>query len=129
MNTLVLALALAAPNPPAPLLCATPTAARGEVKGGPPLSHTFELTHKGTGTLTIAKVEAGCGCLRQTLTANKLQPNETAKLTIEVNTLTQPDGQNRWQVAVTYQIDTPGTPAQTGELLLQITANLSREVS
>lgn len=130
MNTLVLALALGAPQPPAaPLVCATPTAARGDVKGGPPLSHTFELTHKGAGTVTITKVEAGCGCLRQTITAQKLQPNETAKLTIEVNTLTQPDGPNKWQVAVTYQTDTPGMQVQTGELLLQITANLSREVS
>jgi hypothetical protein len=50
-------------------------------------------------------------------------------LTLEVNTLTQPDGPNRWQAIVSYKVESPGAPFQTGELLLQITATLSREVS
>jgi hypothetical protein len=131
MNTLILALAVAVGNPPAaPLGCQTPTAAKGEVRGGPPLTHTFELAHRGTaGTLTILKVEAGCGCLRQVLRGGALQPGDTTTLLIEVNTLTQPDGPNRWQVAVGYKLEAPGMPPQAGELLLQITATLSREVS
>src|SRR5215208_4652196 len=101
MNTLILALAVAVGNPPpAPLGCQTPTAAKGEVRGGPPLTHTFELAHRGpAGTLTITKVEAGCGCLRQVLRGGVLQPGDATTLTIEVNTLTQPDGPNRWRVA------------------------------
>ena len=131
MNTLIILLAAGVANPPAvPLACATPTAAKGEVRGGPPLTHAFELAHRGAaGTLTITKVEAGCGCLRQTLTRNVLQPGETTALTIEVNTLTQPDGPNRWQVAVGYKLEAPGVAPQAGEVLLQITATLSREVS
>jgi hypothetical protein len=114
---------------PAVLVCPTPVAARGEIKGGPPLVQTFELTHRGTGTLTIGRVEASCGCLRQSLTSGILQPGETARLTLEVNTLTQPDGPNRWQVVVPYRSEAPGAMVQTGELLLQITATVSREVS
>jgi hypothetical protein len=136
MNTLLALVALGFGDPPpAALHCPAPVAAKGDVTGGPPLTHTFELTHRGAaGTLTITKVEAGCGCLRRTLTAGVLQPGETAKLTLEVNTLTQPDGPNRWQAAVTYTLDTPalpGAPAgvQAGELLLVVTATLSREVS
>jgi hypothetical protein len=136
MNTLLTLLALGVANPPpGPLLCPVPNAARGDVKAGPPLAHTFELTHAGpAGTLCITKVEASCGCLRQTLTATRLQPGETAKLTIEVNTLTQPDGPNRWQIQVNYTLDLPATPGQpvatqSGTQLLMITANLSREVS
>jgi hypothetical protein len=131
MNTLICLLAAGIGNPPAvPLHCPAPVASKGDVKAGPPLAHTFELTHRGpAGTLTITRVEAGCGCLRQSLSAGVLQPGETAKLTIEVNTLTQPDGPNRWQVTVGFKVDAPGTPAETGELLLQITATLSREVS
>jgi hypothetical protein len=130
MNTLILLLATGVANPPAtPLQCAAPTAAKGDNKGGPPLVHTFDLVHAGTGTLTITKVEAGCGCLRQLLTANVLQPGETARLTIDVNTLTQPDGPNRWQIRVNYKAEAPGAQPQVGELLLQITANLSREVA
>lgn len=133
MNTLLVLVALGLGNPPAPaaLHCPAPVAAKGDVKGGPSLTHTFELTHRGpAGTVTITKVEAGCGCLRRTLTAGVLQPGETAKLTLEVNTLTQPDGPNRWQVAVSYTLDQPGTPpaTQTGEVLLVVTANLSRDV-
>src|SRR4051794_38093183 len=112
MNTLILVLAAAGANPPpAPLHCPAPVAACGEVKGGPPLAQTFELTHKGTGTLSITKVEAGCGCLRRSLSADVLRPGETAKLTVEVNTLTQPDGPNRWQVAVSYRQEAPGVAA------------------
>src|SRR5436305_12097162 len=130
MNTLICLLAAGVGNPPpAALQCPTPVAAKGDVKGGPPLIHTFELTHRGAGTLTISKVEAGCGCLRQSLSAGVLQPGDTAKLTLEVNTLTQPDGPNRWQVAVSYTVEAPGAAPQAGELLLQITATLAREVA
>jgi hypothetical protein len=138
-TTLLTLLALGAGNPPdtppGPLQCPAPLAARGDAKGGPPLTHTFELAHRGPhGTLTITGVEAGCGCLRQTLTAGVLRPGETARLALEVNTLTQPDGPNRWQAVVKYRLDPPavsGSPpaAQAGELPLTITATLSREVS
>jgi hypothetical protein len=130
MNALLLVLAAGIGDPaPGALQCPAPSAAKGDVKGGPPLLHTFELTHKGqAGILTITKVETGCGCLRQALSTPVLQTNETAKLTIEVNTLTQPDGPNRWQVTVAYKVESPGVPAQVGEVLLQISANLAREV-
>ena len=130
MNTLIFLLAAGLGNPlPAPLQCSEPTAAKGSVKGGPPLSHTFELAHRGAGALTITKIEAGCGCLRQSLMKSVLSPGETTQLTLEVTTLTQPDGPNRWQAVVGYKLESPGAPAQTGELMLQITATLSRDVS
>jgi hypothetical protein len=130
MTILVFLLAMGVgDSPDAPLSCPTTVAAKGNVKGGPPLLHTFELTHRGPGILTITEVKAGCGCLRQALTTRVLSPGETARLTLEVNTLTQPDGRNRWPIVVTYKVESPGTPGQTGTLLLQITANLSREVT
>src|SRR5579872_1849290 len=129
MNALICLLAMVGANPQTtPLQCSEPIARKGEVKSGPVLAHTFELTNSGSGTLTITKVEASCGCLRQSLTSRVLSPGETAKLTIEVNTLTQPEGQNRWQAVVTYKIETPNTPVQVGETLLQITATLTREI-
>ncbi|HEX4610268.1 MAG TPA: hypothetical protein VH092_18905 [Urbifossiella sp.] len=115
--------------PPVPLHCPTPVVARGEVKAGPPLAQAFELAHRApAGALTITKIEAGCGCVRRGLSAEVLQPGETARLALEINTLTQPDGPNRWQVAVGYRLEAPGGPPQTGELLLTLTATLSREV-
>ena len=132
MNTLILLAALAAGQPPAPpaaFHAPAPLAAKGDVKAGPPLVHTFDLAHAGTGTVTITKIESGCGCLRQSLAAAALQPGGKTELTVEVNTLTQPDGPNRWQVVVAYKVESPGAPLQTGELLLQITAKLSRDIS
>ena len=130
MNTLICLLAVGCGEPPvAALHCPAPIAARGDVKAGPPLAHLFEMTHRGAGSLTITKVEASCGCLRRSLSSGVLSPGETAKLALEVNTLTQPDGPNRWQVTVAYKVEVPGQQARVGELLLQITAKLSREVS
>jgi hypothetical protein len=137
MNTLFTLIAFGIANPPpAPLSVVTPVADKGDIKAGPPLIHTFDLTHAGgAGTLYITRVEAGCGCLRQSLTSTRLQPGETAKLSIEVNSLTQPDGPNRWQVQVSYTLDlppaAPGGPvmSRSGTQPLTITANLSREVS
>src|SRR4051812_27401889 len=106
MNTLIFFTALASGQPapaqpatlPATFHSSSPLAAKGDVKAGPPLSHTFDLVHNGTGTVTITKVEAGCGCLRQAIGSKALKPGEKTQLTLEVNTLTQPDGPNRWQV-------------------------------
>lgn len=129
MNTLICLLSAAVASPQmGPLQCAEPVANKGDLKSGPALAHTFELTNRGTGTLTITKVEASCGCLRQSLTSGVLLSGEAAKLTIEVNTLTQPAGQNRWQATVNYKVEAPNSPAQPGEMLLQITATLTREI-
>ena len=136
MNTIMALVALGLGEPPAaPLVCPAPVAAKGDVKGGPPLTHTFDLSHQGSvGTITITRIEASCGCLRRTLSSDTLQPGQTAKLTLEVNTLTQPDGPNRWQIVVGYAHDLPAQPGvaasrQLGELLLVATATLTREVS
>jgi hypothetical protein len=132
MNTLILFAGLLTGQPPAPpagFHCPAPAAAKGEVKAGPPLVHDFELANATAGTVTVTKVEAGCGCLRQSLGTNVLKPGEKTQLTLEVNTLTQPDGPNRWQAVVSYQVESPGAAAKVGELALQVTATLSREVA
>ena len=124
MNAILTFLALGLASPLAALHCPNPIVSKGDIKGGPPLAQAFELTHRGSGTLTITKVEAGCGCVHRTLSATVLKPGETAKLTLEVNTLTQPDGPNRWQAIVSYSVD-----QQPAELVLAVTAKLSRQVS
>lgn len=136
MNALLTLLALSSANPTAvPMPCAIPHVVRGEVKAGPPLIHTFELANGSTaGTLCLTKVEASCGCLRQSLSSVRLQPGERATLAIEVNTLTQPDGPNRWQVQVHYTLDLPAAPGlsastEPGTQSLSISATLSREVT
>jgi hypothetical protein len=130
MNTLFFLLSVApAAEPASPLTCAEPQALKGEVKAGPVLTHTFELTNRSGGTLTVTQVQASCGCLRRTINPEVLRPNETARLTLEVNTLTQPEGPNKWQVSVAYTIASPTSAPQPGELLLQLSATLTKEIT
>lgn len=130
MNTILTLLVTSLAAPPAPILqCPAPAVEKGEVKSGPALLHTFELTHRGAGTLTITRVEGACGCIRQSLSSGSLQPGETAKLTLEVNTLTQPEGTNRWQVAVAYKVEAAGQPTIAAELSLRLSATLARLVA
>lgn len=126
MNAVLLFVAFGFGEPPA-LVCPSAAAAKGEVRGGPPLVHSFELTNRSAHVIRITRVEASCGCVKRTLTAESLKPGQTATLSVEVNTLTQPDGANQWRTIVSY---TSEDPAQTtGELVLGVSANLIREVT
>lgn len=130
MNTLVCTLGLMLAGPPASALdCSESVAAKGEVKTGSALVHSFTLNNRGMGLLTITRVEASCGCLRRALSRTVLQPGDSATLTLDVNTLTQPAGPNRWQVVVGYRLEKPGSPPEMGEALLQMTATLKQEIA
>lgn len=130
--TLTLALALAALGPadgtPAPLQAAAASVDLGEVKSGPASTHTFELKNTGAAPLSIRDVLAGCGCSKVELSARKLEPGDTAKLTVTTNTLTQPEGSLTWPLGVVYRTETDGKPFD-GRLDLKLTAKLVREVS
>lgn len=117
-------------TPADPLSSPTPAADRGEVRTGPPLTHTYEVVHTGSTPVTITSVESTCGCLKPTVSKTTLQPGERAAVTITVNTLTQPPGANTWRTTVRYRVVT-ATPSvlPDAELDLKLTANLIREVS
>lgn len=130
--TLTLALALAALGPaadvPAPLKATAASVDLGEVKTGPPSTHTFELKNTGSAALSVRDVVAGCGCTRVELSAKKLEPGDTAKLTVTTNTLTQPEGAAAWTLGVVYRTEVDGKPFD-GRLDLKLTAKVVREVS
>lgn len=130
--TVTLALALAALGPadgtPQPLTCPKPIIDLGEVKSGPPCSHTFELKNDGPAEITIGGVTPGCGCSKVELTAKQLPPGGTAKLTVTTNTLTQPEGMVYWPVGVSYRT-TVGGQSFDGRLDLKVAAKVVREVS
>ena len=118
----IAALVLAA-DPAPPLQTATPKAELGEVRSGLPLSHAFELRCSGSGPLEITEVVTGCGCTKTELSAKKLQAGETSKLTVNLNTLAQPDGAATWPVRVIYK-----TEAGPGTLELQLSATVVRAI-
>jgi hypothetical protein len=135
MLPIIAALSLGATPATGPLVADSPSADHGEVRTGPPLTQVFELTHHGPGTLTITGVGAGCGCLKPTLSREVLRPGEAARLTVTVNTLTQPPGPNVWKAVVRYRLADPGdgpTPPSVrpdSELELRVSARLVQEVS
>jgi hypothetical protein len=106
------------------LECAEPVFAAGRVRGGVPLAHEFTLVNSGGTPVEVVEVKPGCGCLRPQLGRRTFAPGERATLRVEVNTLTQAEGPNRWRVAVRYR-----EAGRAGELTLDVTADVVPEVS
>jgi Protein of unknown function (DUF1573) len=120
-------LAVVPGQPPAAVLrAAAPVADKGEVMSGPPLTHVFDLTHSGEkGVVALTGIDAGCGCLKAEATPRVLKPGETAKVTVTVNTLTQPEGPVTWTGTVKYAVD--NGPQQ--DVTVKLTAKLVREIA
>jgi hypothetical protein len=109
--------------PTAPLQVPVPSQDAGEVKAGPPLVRTFAFANAGAEPLTISELKASCGCATPTLAQRTYRPGERGQLTLEVNTLSQPAGPNRWTLGVGYQCG-----EQAGTATVEITAQLVKEL-
>ena len=102
-----------------PLVANSPVIDRGEAKIGQQLVETFTLTNRSATPISITNVQSSCGCLEPKLDRRDLQPNESTKLTVEINTLSQPAGQMNWPVRVQHS---------AGTLELALCATLVSEV-
>lgn len=49
----------------------------GKTEQGKPITHEFVFTNKGTGPLTILKVESSCGCTTPEFTKTPVAPGKT----------------------------------------------------
>lgn len=87
----------------------------GAVYSGRPLRHRFSFTNQGPGAVNIQRLSAACGCLTPRLDKLAYRAGESGSFILEVNTLTQPAGQNTWRIQVHY---TDGAQERTKELLL-----------
>jgi Protein of unknown function (DUF1573) len=133
MNTiflLTLALLPADTASSTPLYAAETVADVGDARAGIPLTHTFQITNRGSIPLTITDVAAvGCACIQPRINVQLLPPGRSAEVRVEVNTLAQPAGPNSWKVAVRYRAEAKGTGPIEGEQLLELKAHIVREVS
>lgn len=129
MNTMLGVLLLIVTAPPAPLSADAATVDRGDVKAGPLLKQTFRVTNGTAEAVTITALESGCGCVRRSVSKNDLKPNETADVTIEVNTLTQADGPQSWLLKLKHRRASTAKTAPDELLELRLAAKLSHEVS
>ena len=127
MNALLLPLIFLALPASGSLTAPAPNADKGEVKSGPPLKHQFDLKHSGErGVITITGVTSACGCSKWDATPKVLKPGEIAKLSVVINTLTQPEGPATWKSSVKYTLD---SDASTHEFDLTVTAKIVREIT
>lgn len=118
-------LAPLAANPArADLYCATPLVDKGEVRGGVPLAHRFTIVNRGPEAVEITDVHPSCGCLAPKLEPRRLAVGESAVLSLDVNTLTQPAGPNNWYVRLHYK-----TGGEECELPLYLYARIIAEIS
>jgi hypothetical protein len=74
----------------------------GQVYTGRPLRQRFTFTNRGPGVVEVKELQAACGCMTPRLDKLVYQPGESGSFTLEVNTLTQPAGPNRWRVQVQF---------------------------
>jgi Protein of unknown function (DUF1573) len=126
MNLLWLACALMAP--PA-LSVDSASVDRGEVRGGPILKQTFRVTNASAETIVLAGLDSGCGCLKRAVSKNELKPGETADVSMDVNTLTQPDGPQTWTLKLRHRPASRAKAEPDETLELRVSAKLVREVS
>lgn len=108
----------------AELECTASVVDKGEVRSGLSLSHRFSISNRGSEAIEITDVKPSCGCLAPKLEKRGLQPGESTHLLLEINTLTQPSGNNSWRVTLHY---TKGASEQ--ELSLYINARIVTEIT
>ena len=136
MNTLLLSMALtfgAETDPPKPVVPPSAVAIAptridcGTVRAGTPLSRTFRIANNSPAAISVVEVTPGCGCLRVALAGRVLLPGETADLTVEINTLSQPVGANTWRLRVRTAEVSGGEP-RVVDRELSLEAKVVREV-
>ena len=127
MNALLLPLLFLALPADGPLTAPAPNADLGDVKSGPALKCEFELKHsEKRGSIAITGIASACGCSKLNVDRKLLEPGETAKLSVAINTLTQPEGPATWKCTVKYTHDSDPT---IRELELTLKAKIVREIS
>jgi len=110
------------------LVCFQPTVHKGRCKAGVVLSHTFELRNTGRKAVTILRVENTCGCIRLDLSSRELRAGDQALLTVEIATLNQPEGIQRWPIRLHYQYPSSSSMSEPQVLELVVQAQIVREI-
>ncbi|MFO0879238.1 MAG: DUF1573 domain-containing protein [Gemmataceae bacterium] len=119
----VLALGLGLLGPAAlraDLLCDVPVVQMGTVRTGAVLRATFQVRNAGNAVIQVRDVKTGCGCIQARLDATDLAPGQQARVAVEIHTVTQAAGFNRWGVTLRHS---------AGETRLEVNAQLERDIT
>ena len=98
-----------------PLVCSNPTFDAGQAYVGQRLIHKFVVRNSAAEIMTITDVRGSCGCAAPEVSRRKLSPGESAELTVDVNTLSQPAGPVRWNTHVVWRCGAADAPADADD--------------
>jgi hypothetical protein len=101
----------------------------GEVKSGPTLVRRFEMINDGAEVIKLLEVRVGCGCVKPKLEPAAELPltlgvGEKRTIVVEVNTLSQADGDQSWHASVVWE-EGQQIHEQKLTLLGQVTSEVS----
>jgi len=114
-------------SPPVAILVADrETVDAGVVRSGPLLRQVYRVTNpSATLPLQIVGLDGTCGCIRKSFAKSDLKPGETTDVTVEINTLTQPEGPNTWKTNVRYRV---GSATMEERITLELVAKIVKEL-
>jgi len=114
-------------SPPVAILVADrETVDAGVVRSGPLLRQVYRVTNpSATLPLQIVGLDGTCGCIRKSFAKSDLKPGETTDITVEINTLTQPEGPNTWKTNVRYRV---GSATMEERITLELVAKIVKEL-
>lgn len=124
--SILLATCIVGSPPVASLVADRETVDVGVVRSGPLLRQVYRVTNSSaTLPLQIVGLDGTCGCIRKSFAKNDLKPGETTDITVEINTLTQPEGSNTWKTNVRYRV---GSATVEERLTLELVAKIVKEL-
>lgn len=124
--SILLATCIVSSPPVATLVADRETIDAGVVRSGPLLRQVYRVTNpSSTLPLQIIGLDGTCGCIRKSFAKRDLKPGETTDITVEINTLTQPEGPNTWKTNVRYRINSATVEER---LTLELVAKIVKEL-
>lgn len=96
----------------------------GTLRTGLRAKFEFPFTVEGDEPLQILELKPGCGCLKPAIEKYYYKPGEKGKITLQVNTLGESAGKQRWYVHVRYR-----QGIKNIQLALQVHADVTTEVT
>jgi len=87
----------------AELLFTAPAVDFGQVGSGKVLEREFACMNKGDHPLEIVETKASCGCMQPMVEPRTLQPRQSGRIIVRINTLQASAGRQWWTVQVRYR--------------------------
>lgn len=93
----------------------------GEVRAGQVFHRQIKVTNTGPTAVQVREFKSSCGCMKPRLEPERLEPGQSGQLTLHVNTISAPPGEQGWRIRLSL---TDGKEAEfilRGNVLQELT--------